>query len=262
MQRVELSDTIRERWPSILARSRCSVAIRPPDGPLHLLGSSTKVERGEALVAIRYLAPADLAGRESCPARSDACTALCLGHRSGRMRMDNVRRAQLWKTVLRWGDPVLHDRLAWLDIEATARRAARLGVPFAVRFDGASDTGDAERFVPGFVGLGDGRLYEYTKVSRRAFRWLARGAIDVTLSHSGENWNECRAFLRLGGRVSVVFDGPGLPDRWRGWPVVDGDAHDERWRDPGACIVGLTLKGGRTGDAYRLGLESGFIVRP
>lgn len=259
MRRVELSDTIRERWPSILARSRCSVAIRPPDGPLHLLGSSTKVAKGSARIGIRYLAPADMAGREACPDRSPPCTALCLGHRSGRMRMDNVRRAQYWRTVLRWGDPILHDRLAWLDIEALHRSAERMGVACAVRMDGASDTGDAERFAGRFEGV---RWYEYTKSVRRAFRWLRRGAIDVTLSHSGDNWEECRAFLRIGGRVSVVFDGPDWPDMWRGWPVVDGDAHDERWTDPPGVVVALTVKGGRTGDAYRLGLESGFIVRP
>ena len=48
--------------------------------------------------------------------------------------------------------------------------------------------------------------------------------------------------LKSGGRVSMVFAG-WFPKKFRGFTVVQGDAHDLRFLDPKGCIVGLKLKG-------------------
>jgi len=44
------------------------------------------------------------------------------------------------------------------------------------------------------------------------------------------------------GRVAVVF-GKVLPATFLGVPVVDGDAHDLRFLNPGGVVVGLRAKG-------------------
>jgi hypothetical protein len=44
----------------------------------------------------------------------------------------------------------------------------------------------------------------------------------------------------------VVFStkrGRPLPTHWHGLPVVDGDATDNRFDDPGGVVVGLRAKG-------------------
>jgi hypothetical protein len=42
--------------------------------------------------------------------------------------------------------------------------------------------------------------------------------------------------------VAVVFKDK-LPSRWMSRPVIDGDKHDLRFKDPSGVIVGLVAKG-------------------
>ena len=66
--------------------------------------------------------------------------------------------------------------------------------------------------------------------------------------------------LRSGGNVAVPFDTPrgqALPKTWHGFPVIDGDEHDERRRDPQGCVVGLRAKGHR----WKKDNSAGFIRR-
>lgn len=95
---------------------------------------------------------------------------------------------------------------------------------------------------------------------------------DLTFSWSGENAKECATVLAHGGRVAVAFDrvpvgrrfspfwGDGSPmlsplATRLGWPVVDGDASDLRFLEPGGIIVGLRAKGPAKKD------RTGFVVR-
>ena len=41
-------------------------------------------------------------------------------------------------------------------------------------------------------------------------------------------------------RVAVVFKN--VPEEWEGYPVVDGDAYDMRYKDDTAVVVGLKYK--------------------
>lgn len=247
MNRTQLSARIRADWRLIVEASRCRPAIigRLPSDPLHILGSSLKTEKGEGigvLTAVAYLAPAESSGREVCPMRSLACTAGCLGEHAGRMGFDpGVKRAQLWKTALRFGAPHYFRELVCLDIRTHAAKAARLRMIPAVRLDGTSDLGDANWFANEFPSI---QFYDYTKVARRlAFKvpnWHR------TLSYSGTNIEACAKYLLDGGNVAVPFDtrkGEPLPEKWHGFPVINGDETDYRPGDAPGTVVGLSWKG-------------------
>jgi len=61
--------------------------------------------------------------------------------------------------------------------------------------------------------------------------------------------------LQAGGNVAVVFAN-GLPDRWNGFPVINGDLHDLRHLDPRGVVVGLSPKGPKAKRDM-----SGFVIR-
>jgi hypothetical protein len=63
---------------------------------------------------------------------------------------------------------------------------------------------------------------------------------------TGRNEGDCIEFLRAGGTVAVVFrtkNSDRFPDTWHGFPVLNGDETDIRFRDPPGYVVGLTAKG-------------------
>jgi hypothetical protein len=115
-------------------------------------------------------------------------------------------------------------------------------------------------------------LYDYTKVPGRGP--LPKPNYDLTFSYSGVNLDECKKALKSGMRVAVVFlrrtaKGSKAPHPvtgkityvpaepvnditflkrrtpagvYEGWPVIDGDEHDMRSKDPAPVIVGLRYK--------------------
>jgi hypothetical protein len=65
---------------------------------------------------------------------------------------------------------------------------------------------------------------------------------DLTFSYSGHNWSACEEILdNKSGRVAVVFEKT-LPETYKGYKVVDGDAYDMRYVDDKNVIVGLKFK--------------------
>lgn len=253
-----IEDQIRREWATIVAKSGCnplrSLAALPK-GRLELLGSSLKTELGAGfgiLTGVQYLAPADGSGVNVCPNSTEACREGCLGDHAGRMPM--IRTSMQWKTTLRLGSRVLYEGLMQRCIERLQARAFKQGKAAAVRMDGTSDLGDAERFAYSYPQV---TFYEYTKSLPRARRW-ARGResnLSATLSYSGENRLDCIEHLMAGGNVAVPFDmgkGGKLPEYWNGYPVIDGDVHDFRAHDPAGSVVGLRWKGPkRTRDEAR-----------
>ena len=63
---------------------------------------------------------------------------------------------------------------------------------------------------------------------------------DLTFSYTGYNLTECQNMLLNKIRVAVVFKR--VPDQWQGYPVIDGDKYDMRYKDDNAVIVGLKYK--------------------
>ena len=94
----------------------------------------------------------------------------------------------------------------------------------------------------------DVQFYDYTKVLNYLDHDLKN--YHVTFSDSGKNHLDQLAAMEKGANVAVVFQDK-LPKRWRishgtscnDRRVIDGDAHDLRFKDPRGVVVGLVAKG-------------------
>jgi hypothetical protein len=158
-------------------------------------------------------------------------------------------------------------------IEASQRRAKRLGLKLCVRLNGATDIAwEGVRLTsPYSSGLNVFETFpaiqfvDYTKSVKRALRaltdptWPAN--YHLTFSRSETNEADCQRVLEAGGNVAVVFASEMKPS-WYSlgghyWPVINGDLHDLRHLDQrGGRIVGLSPKGRKAWADV-----SGFVVR-
>lgn len=246
--------------PALCQKASESLPLTPT-----IVGSSTKVKKGAQgyTVAVVYLAGAR-AWHLLCKDSTPACRGACLGETSGRLAHDNAgRKPQAWKTALLIGAPSLFRELLQFELEALGRKATKDGTIGALRVDGSSDTGIAREYAAAAKEAGVVR-YDYTKSIGRA--QLALGSDwSVTLSYAGDcqDWTPYAAHLTDGGNVAVVADiprGAPIPDDWRGFPTIDGDVDDLRFRDKPGHVVVLRLKGHKK--AKRLARSGGFVATP
>ena len=256
---VEVQRLIQKDWTNIVKASGCieEAMFFLPKKTIRLLGASYKTEKGlneqafddtqGRLTAIVYLAPANMSGRELCVSRTEECTIGCLGITSGLLVTKTSQQSMIWKTALRFGAPDLYFTLLAIEIKALIAKAKRLGFAPRVRLDGTSDIGDGEKMCRLFPECG---FYEYTKVVRRAMRWHKMNIpnLRVALSFQGYNWTECAEYVKAGGVVAMTTDltkHDAKPDTFKGFPVIDGDKHDDVSADPSGCIRMLSWKGPR-----------------
>ena len=214
--------------------------------PLLNYYSQTKMAKGEKFgfkTAILHLAPFDLSGKNVCPKASPECAAACL-NTSGRGQMGSVQKARLNKTNLFWTNK---NAFLWqlsTEIEQLKKRAAAQGFKFAVRLNGTSDLAWHRMKVDGGSTLmeihQDVQFYDYTKVLNYLDHDLKN--YHVTFSDSGKNQADQLAAMEKGANVAVVFRDK-LPRTWMDRRVIDGDAHDLRFKDPCGVVVGLVAKG-------------------
>ena len=234
-------------------------------------GSSTKVEKGEALgwrTAVSYLPP----GGPLCPWATAGCRETCLGKTAGRMVMGSVqaaqaRRAERLRGLLHAGGLKAAASAYVDDLGARPRRLA-VRVNGTSDLPGLADAVAAEMQARGWLAAG-ARIYDYTKSARAALAWC-KGASRVhrTFSLAEGNWDDARRVLAAGGNVAAVVEGgaagplaAGLAESLGASQVVDGDEHDLRFLDPDyrgkgpGCLVVLKPKGAARRDA------TGFVVR-
>lgn len=167
-------------------------------------------------------------------------------------------------------EPVAFLRMLVEAIRFHRSRAARGEFSLYIRLNVFSDI-PWELFCPNlftyeFAGT---NFYDYTKVWGRD----QPSNYDLTFSWSGANREEALCELARGRRLAVVFGHPqglprleaarrprdyGLPNRFLGHRVVDGDVSDVRPRDSNRVIVGLRYKQAR-GQAFDPG-KSRFVV--
>lgn len=241
-------------------------------------GSSTKVEKGEALgwrTFVSYLPP----GGALCPWVTVGCRSVCLGRNAGRMVMKGPRaaqdrRARQLQALLHVGGVAAAARAYVEDLPKVVSSGQRAYT--AVRVNGSSDLPlladavAAELVARRFAG----RIYDYTKSLRAALAY-AKGATQVhrTFSLNESNADEARQALAAGVNVAAVVEGgiasveaARLALALGATGMLDGDAHDLRFLDPderpsaGGAGVGwlvvLAPKGRARRDA------TGFVVRP
>jgi hypothetical protein len=221
---------------------------------------NAKTIKGESLgwlTLIRYLAPADESGVNVCP-KAGACKKVCL-YTSGKGGMPSVKAARIAKTLDAVSNRKEHLARASTEILSAQKRAKALGLKLAVRLNGTSDLPDQARQLA--QKHPDVQFYDYTKIPS-AILSAERLCIDnlhYTLSYDPETvpWELCDSALNLGISVAVCFDlkafGGKLPATYKGFRVIDGDAHDLRFLDKKGVVVGLKAKG----DARR---SNSFVV--
>jgi len=231
-------------------------------------GTNPKLSKASGIMPIwsLSLAPAAQSGRwHVCPASTPACEAGCLGWYSGHSGMtagDNpVRRARRRRT-----EALMEPHLTGMALTVLAHEleTAAASGPIAVRLNAFSDI-PWERVWPELFtrpSLQSVTWYDYTKIpGRRPPRNYS-----LTLSWTPERDAAAGEWLRAGGRLAVVFGvrrPADLPREWRGYPVLDGTASDERWRDPPGHIVGLTWRAARGWAAScASGISAGWVVAP
>jgi hypothetical protein len=217
---------------------------------------------GELTLSL-YLAPAKMSGYEVCPGRNAECTRLCLnqsGKNIGPQKIagDYINRSRITKTKMFFEHRDFF--MDWLirDIEAAQRKAERMTYKLSVRLNNTSDISPEEFTRNGKNILEifpDIQFYEYTKVPSRVKLMDKYPNYDVTFSYTGYNLTECQEMLLNKVRVAVVFKN--VPEVWEGYPVIDGDAYDMRYKDDKEVIVGLKYKTVRN----KLSSQVKFVVQ-
>ena len=180
-----------------------------------------------------------------------------------------VNRARRRKTKELIRDPAAFASKLARDIEKIVRAAERKIMKPTIRLNGTSDLRweriavehNGERFASIMEAFPSVQFYDYTK---RIDRSELPPNYSLTFSRSGENDSECYSMLERGINVAVVFaiqKKDPLPDRFMGYPVIDGDRSDTRFLDPAPAIVGLRAKGKARGKASLRRDRVGFIIR-
>lgn len=228
---------------------------------------------------IHYMAPANMAGVGNlCSHASPACIAACLGKTSGQagivLDLDSdadqgnvVRKSRIEKARRFMRERAAYMRDVVRSIELAEAKAQRLGFALCVRLNGSTDIAwegiavmrGGKPFRNIFLAFPHLQFIDYTKNPRRFERQLPSN-YHLTFSRSETNEADCIRLLARGFNVAVVFETK--PMTWKGFEVVDGDAHDLRHLDPRAygdmCgfVVALVPKGRKAKKD-----TSGFVVR-
>ena len=210
-----------------------------------------------------YMAPAKMSGYEVCPGRTADCTNLCL-NQSGKnigpqkIKGDFINKCRITKTRLFYEERDFF--MDWLiaEIEAAKRKAKRMTYKLSIRLNNTSDI-SPEEFTRNGKNLlemyPDLQFYDYTKVPSRVKLMDKYPNYDVTFSYTGYNLSKCQEMLLNKIRVAVVFKN--VPEEWEGYPVIDGDAYDMRYKDDKQVIVGLKYKTVRN----KLSSQVKFVVQ-
>ncbi len=204
------------------------------------------------------LAPSNgaaLAGYSDIPttcAMAGACGPVCLQF-AGMNNMTTHKDVRIQRTVALFRNR--EATLAQLDreIQNGAKRAAAKGWGYAFRPNLLSD-------LP-WLGMmlakrnPNVQFYDYTKIPKPWQR--VQPNYHLTFSYSERStWDDVRECFDHGINVAVVFavrKGEPLPTIYRGTkelrlrdiPIINGDLHDLRFKDPVGHLVALGFKGGR-----------------
>ena len=218
----------------------------------YLLGKSPKIYKSDKYSDyenfIMYLAPYNLSGTNICPNASAGCAAACL-NTAGMGKFDSVQKARVNRTL-----HYVNDRVGFLQrLTAEVLYHATLHRKIALRLNGTSDL-NFNPFIKKISKLAPNVVwYDYTKNLKTAINSLSTPNYHVTFSRSETNEVDCLKMLSMGINVAVVFRNK-LPNKWKGFEVIDGDKSDTRFLDKSGVVVGLTAKGLAKKD------RTGFVV--
>lgn len=203
--------------------------------------SNTKMAKNKTKTYGLSLIPHKLnsKGEDLCKFSTKECRALCL-NKSGRAGFDSVQTARLYKTdfFVQFKDTFL-DKL-YKELEKIESK----GEKCLVRLNVVSDVDWNSEFSKRGLDIGKFRNITFYAYTKNPFQIEANNLDNqhFTFSYSGGNWNWCEKFLKeKTANVAVIFKN-GLPSRWRGYKVINGDNDDDRTLDERGVIVGLKYK--------------------
>ena len=205
---------------------------------------------------IQYMAPDKLADDKHtvCPWSTPGCRDSCL-YTAGLGNTPSVQTARIGKTLSWLREPMPYVDELIHELLKLEKRAAKKRYKAVARLNGTSDISWEKKFdMASFNAI---QFYDYTKSYDRMQKFL-RGTFPTNY-HLTFSYNEYTTaaevhfIIAKGGNVAVVFR-DSIPLEWRGYPVLSGDNHDFRFRDPKGYIIGLTAKGRAKKDS------TGFVV--
>jgi len=220
---------------------------------------------------ILHLAPANVSGYETCPKRTEGCTAACL-NTAGRGGMfkkgettNAIQQARIRKTKMFFQDRDSFMQLLVKDILLAIKQSAKLNLIPVFRLNGTSDISwekyevvcDGVTYKNIFAAFPNVQFYDYTKILGRKVDRIPN--YSLTFSDADGNAGDVLDAIEQGYNIAVVFGvkkTEALPKFYMSLPVFNGDDSDLRFLDPKGVVVGLYAKGRAKKDT------SGFVKYP
>lgn len=208
------------------------------------INGNTKIAKTNKAAAGRYLYAglSMMPNDKTCPgAKAAGCMDTCL-QSAGRGIFKNVQAARQSKTD--WFETDKDGFLDQLrkDLHALERKAKREGLKPVVRLNVLSDIAwEAYNIPQSFPNI---RFYDYTKRVGRIGSKFVPDNYHLTFSYSNQPTyaKQVETALQKNANIAVVFSG-GLPAKFLGRKVIDGDLHDLRIEDQSGIVIGLRAKG-------------------
>ncbi len=225
------------------ARARADAFYREhgrKSAPVTLLSQTGKLEHSAGFAVGLQLRPGAASGVEVCTWRSKGCTAACVLETSFRGKSDGVRDGRTLRTLFLQSDPAAMVVLIAHELRALVAKHGRV----AFRPNIASDL-RWEYIAPELFGIDGVAGYDYTKANPLRHRGtLPNYRLCYSVSESPVSEAIGAAYVKSGGTAAVVVATRkhDVPNVWRGYPAVDGDATDDRTTDPAGCYVLLAAK--------------------
>ena len=134
------------------------------------------------------------------------------------------------RTALYLERPIVFMKRLRAELTLLEAEALQHGLRPAMRLNGTSDL-LWERFDPDlFSDFPEIQFFDYTKINQRMLGFLdgvLPSNYHLTFSVDACGKHQASYVIGRGGNVAVVF-WPYLPNKWWGFPVIDGDRHDAR----------------------------------
>lgn len=236
--------------------------------PKNLLGSSTKTEKGDNdkfATRIMYLAPASMAGYNTCSKSTIGCATACL-HQNANLGFTANQIGTINKTKFFYLDRENFMKKLIKELHLFQIECEYEEIQAVIRINGTSDLSmllfknkEGKNICDLFPSI---MFYDYTKVLNRFSKAIPSNYY-LTASRDETNEKECIELLKKGFNVAMVFKtskNQEFPTNYKGFKVVDGEKNDLRHLDylentnKEGVIVGLQAKHKARSD------KSGFVI--
>jgi len=204
---------------------------------------NAKTIKGEELgylTGILYLAPHKITGFNFCTMAVN-CIKDCLFH-AGHGQVTSTTRSRIIKTLA-----YLMDKKEFIshinkDITRLEKKALKRDLTPAIRLNGTTDLNIGSIYSDVMKKFNHIQFYDYTKVPYFVEN-NKHTNYHITFSCDGLNIDKSIELMTKGYNSAIVFFDSNFPKVYKGFTVVNGDAHDLRFLDKKNSAVGLRYKG-------------------